>query len=150
MASTRFNRFLAAGLSGACTLLAAVGCASTGHGACKCPPGQCICPECKGECNAKACATCGKSMDQCQCPKPNAMGGPAVKDAKPTKVASFNNVCPVGGDEFDAAAVPVSLARNFKGKTIGFCCPSCTESFDQADEAGKAKIFAEASAHLAK
>jgi hypothetical protein len=120
---------------------------SSKHGCSKCDGSEC---KCKGQA-AQTCPTCHKSMDQCKCPKASAMSGPATKDAaKPSKVATANTVCPVGGDEFDAAAVPVSLTRVYKGKTIGFCCESCPPAFDKADAAGKDKLLAEAMAHPAK
>ncbi len=101
-----------------------------------CQNGTCTDPNCKakGECAACKAGTCTD---------------PNCAEKKAKSVSSVNNVCPIGGDEFDAKNVPTNLSRTYNGQTIGFCCEGCVGKFDNADAAGKGKILAEALAHKA-
>ena len=47
-----------------------------------------------------------------------------------TKLAIWNQVCPVSGEEVDSEA-PTEV---YNGKTIGFCCPNCVKKFKKDPE----------------
>lgn len=53
---------------------------------------------------------------------------------------SINKTCPVGGH-----AAVASKTVSYKGKTIGFCCADCVESFNKMSEAEKDAVLAKAS-----
>lgn len=69
---------------------------------------------------------------------------PAVKIDKAAKPAMpVNAMCPIGKEAI-VSDVPTAM---YKGKTIGFCCPSCNAEFMGWDEAAKDKFVAMAVAH---
>jgi YHS domain-containing protein len=47
-----------------------------------------------------------------------------------TSVITWNKVCPVSGEDVDSEAPTVE----YKGKIIGFCCPSCNKKFKKDPE----------------
>lgn len=59
-----------------------------------------------------------------------------------TTVASVNTMCPIGGHDFQAGSRTAKTSRTWKGKTIGFCCADCVESFDTMAAAEKDAILA--------
>lgn len=61
---------------------------------------------------------------------------------QPQEVAamSVNKTCPIGGHKAVA-----SKTVAYKGKTIGFCCSDCIESFNEMTEAEKDAVLAKAS-----
>jgi len=45
------------------------------------------------------------------------------------------------GGKVDPAKTPTSVVREFNGKKIGFCCPSCLPKWDKlSDDAKKAAL----------
>ncbi|HED53066.1 MAG TPA: TRASH domain-containing protein [Phycisphaerales bacterium] len=54
-----------------------------------------------------------------------------------------NTMCPIGQESVEADAGTIE----YKGKTIGFCCPGCSEEFAEWDEAKKDEFVALAVAH---
>jgi hypothetical protein len=51
--------------------------------------------------------------------------------------------CPIMGTKIDPADVPEELTRQWKGKTVGFCCPGCPAKWDElTDEQKKEKLKA--------
>lgn len=59
-----------------------------------------------------------------------------------TTVASINTMCPIGGHDFEAGTRTAKTTRTWKGKTVGFCCADCVESFDTMTAAEKDEILA--------
>jgi hypothetical protein len=69
-------------------------------------------------------------------------------DAKAKKLAAVtpsdkpevvNTKCPIMGSKLDRDAVPAKLTREFKGKTVGFCCGGCPAAWDKLSADAKAK-----------
>jgi hypothetical protein len=58
----------------------------------------------------------------------------AAEGAAPT-----NKICPIKGNEVD----PESPTREFKGVTIGFCCPGCEGKWDKKPDAEKLALLTE-------
>jgi hypothetical protein len=57
---------------------------------------------------------------------------PAPAPAAPdTQARVINTMCPIGGDDFEEPIRPATLAREWKGQTIGFCCKDCAMKFDR-------------------
>lgn len=50
-------------------------------------------------------------------------------------VLAVNGTCPIMGKAINPAQVPASLTREFKGQTIGFCCPMCPPAWDKLSDA---------------
>lgn len=63
--------------------------------------------------------------------------------ARVLKKTPVNTMCPIGKEPIEASAGTVE----YKGKTIGLCCPSCGEEFLAWDEARKDEFVALAVAH---
>ncbi|MCC6676606.1 MAG: hypothetical protein IT436_05635 [Phycisphaerales bacterium] len=63
----------------------------------------------------------------------------AETKAEAPAAMSVNKTCPIGGH---AAVASKTVA--YKGKTIGFCCSDCIESFNGMSEAEKDAVLAKA------
>jgi len=61
----------------------------------------------------------------------------SAQDAKPA-TTPINDMCPVGKEPIVATAGTIE----YKGKTLGFCCPSCAKEFTAWTEADKDKFVA--------
>ncbi|MFP4053090.1 MAG: hypothetical protein ACLFV7_04415 [Phycisphaerae bacterium] len=69
-------------------------------------------------------------------------------DAKAEKLASVtpsdspevvNTKCPIMGSKLDRDNVPAKLTRQFKGKTVGFCCGGCPAAWDKLSTDARSK-----------
>lgn len=60
----------------------------------------------------------------------------AIKEARTETVKPWNAVCPIMGEEID----PEVKTVEYKGKTIGFCCPKCIDKFNKDPEGYLKKI----------
>jgi hypothetical protein len=62
---------------------------------------------------------------------------------KPAASKVVNVTCPIKGNAIDPEKVPAGLTRQFKGETVGFCCPGCPAAWDKLSDAEKeAKLAA--------
>lgn len=69
-----------------------------------------------------------------------ASSAPASEPAsKPAVGAAVNTRCPIMGGKVDPKTVPASLTRQYKGKTIGFCCGGCPPQWDKLSDEEKDK-----------
>ncbi len=66
-----------------------------------------------------------------------------VSNQAPADVKTVNAMCPIGKEPI----VPSAGTVEYKGKTIGLCCPSCGNEFSAWDEAQKDEFVALAIAH---
>jgi hypothetical protein len=55
-----------------------------------------------------------------------------------------NEYCPIMGGPIDPTLVPQTLAREYKGKMVAFCCPGCPEKWDKLTDAQKDQALAKA------
>ncbi|PJF33302.1 MAG: hypothetical protein CUN57_02530, partial [Phototrophicales bacterium] len=53
------------------------------------------------------------------------MAATPAQDEAAVKVAAWNKVCPVTGEEVSSDAPTVM----YEGKAYGFCCPGCDDKF---------------------
>lgn len=95
--------------------------------------GNCEKKECDGKCDSKKTSMSGHHAETVTV----AAVTPAAADAK-----CINTVCPIGGHKLDGEALKV----NYKGKTIGLCCPDCVEEMNKMSEAKRDEVLAKASA----
>ena len=69
--------------------------------------------------------------------------GSSCSDSKtagvPMAVNAFNTGCPYSGGD-----VKADIASNYKGMKVAFCCNGCKGKFDNADDAKRAKLVANA------
>ena len=72
--------------------------------------------------SASACESCGCSGDK------------AVKKVSENK--TINKVCPIMGKPVNR-----SINSEYDGKTIGFCCQGCKDTFDKSSDAEKKKTI---------
>ena len=66
-------------------------------------------------------------------PAPSPATNPAPSPAISPATKPVNKLCPIMESEVDAEAP----TRQFKGVTIGFCCPGCDRKWDRTSDAGK-------------
>lgn len=57
--------------------------------------------------------------------------------AAPAAGKPVNLRCPIMGGAIDADHIKPELTRQFKGMTIGFCCPICPPQWDKLTDAEK-------------
>jgi len=84
--------------------------------------------------NAKLDATCKCKKNEATA-RPASEAKPAAKPEekpapKPT-VVFFNSKCPIMGNKIDPAKVTAALTRDYAGKKVAFCSPSCTKAWDK-------------------
>jgi hypothetical protein len=60
-----------------------------------------------------------------------------------------NAVCPIMGTQLDPDKVPGSLTRQWRGKTVGFCCAGCPAAWDKLSDEEKQQKLAAAMAEPA-
>lgn len=72
------------------------------------------------------CACCGSCKD-------TAAASHRHGDAKTVEVV--NAICPIGEDPIDTKAVEVGLTRQWRGRTVGFCCEGCLGPWDSMSDA---------------
>jgi hypothetical protein len=77
----------------------------------------------------------GYTADTDESPAPKAGG-----------VGVVNAACPIMGTEIDPDDVPENLTREFRGKTVGFCCSGCPAAWDKLSDEEKEKKLAGAMA----
>lgn len=65
------------------------------------------------------------------------------------KVAVINTVCPIGNDDFGSKERSKDLAREWNGKSIGFCCDHCVAKFEKMTPEKKAEVATAAAANKA-
>ena len=66
--------------------------------------------------------------------KPTTATAPTTTAAAIAPGPTINTVCPIMGGRVDPDKTPDNLARMYKGKKIGFCCPACPEKWDALTE----------------
>lgn len=117
-------------------------------GATSCPAasGAIICPTTGKPCTKGCTVPCGTDA-KVTCPADCKMPCCAGKKAEPAKGAEgpkgvVNDVCPIMGAKMDAAKVPDSLTRTYKGVKVGFCCAGCPARWDSMSDAKKAEFVA--------
>ena len=120
-----------------------------------CKPGE-MCEKCKAMSKCPECRAKGEMCDKCKamskCPDCKAKGEMCDKckakmEAKgdnPGETKKVDNAkCPIMGTKLDKDNVPVDLTREFKGQTVGFCCPNCPPAWDKlSDDEKQAKLDA--------
>lgn len=75
---------------------------------------------------------------------------PATPAAAPSgQVVVINTMCPIGGDDFAEKTRPVSLAREWKGQEIGFCCEHCVAKFNRMTDGERDAVLQTAMANRA-
>lgn len=70
-----------------------------------------------------------------QLEKAQALISHVVKNADKHAVAFTNTVCPIMGSKINAAKVPDSLVREYKGQKVAFCCGGCPDQWDKLTDA---------------
>lgn len=76
------------------------------------------------------------------------LAGPRVKASDEPQVKIVNRMCPISGTILpqENGLFDQSLTRQFKGKTVGFCCTSCPRAWDALSDDDKSKALDEAMA----
>lgn len=84
----------------------------------------------------------------CGCQNEKCKDGSCKTDAKAavatTDTPVGNKVCPIGGHGAEKM-----IQVGYKGKSIGFCCNDCVESFKEMNEKDKDGVLAKAVASAA-
>lgn len=77
-------------------------------------------------------------------PKPTEVEeNPCHGEDSEEKPAITNTRCPIMKAEIDSATITHSLVRQYKGRKVAFCCPSCPRAWDKLDDVQKdAKLAA--------
>lgn len=77
------------------------------------------------------------SAEKMKCPMCGKMIGQTDEDAV------VNVRCPIMGNKIDSNDVPEKLTREWKGKTVAFCCAACPPTWDKlSDEEKQEKLKA--------
>ena len=77
----------------------------------------------------------------CKKPAATKKGGEATTKPAAT-VATVNAKCPMMGNKFNSAKVPLDLVRDFAGQKVGFCCAMCLPKWDKLSDVDKAAKLA--------
>lgn len=133
-----------AGLS---ALTVSAGCASTAKDSASARGFNTVCPVSsepinspvtrtyKGETVAFCCDGCAKKFDSA-----DAAAKAEIMNTAASKTPAINGMCPIGEDPITTA----DYHRVHQGKVIAFCCPGCSDKFDEGDAAFRNQVAAKA------